>query len=160
MATTIEQERAGTFVERARIGWGIGVLAALALAAVAVAAVVFMTQAPSAQVNESPVRSIYTQDELEVFRLVDAGVLPSSVLDAEPFRTKRLVARGVDPPRDARDGRSDRGNARLPGGAGRDEGGRQPASSRPRSWTASRSSPGGSSLKALIPWQAAPPCAW
>jgi hypothetical protein len=98
MATTIEQERAGTFVERARIGWGIGVLAALALAAVAVAAVVFMTQAPSAQVDESPVRSsIYTQDELEVFRLVDAGVLPSSVLDAEPFRTKRLVAQGVIP---------------------------------------------------------------
>ena len=98
MATTIEQERAGTFVERARIGWGVGVLAALALAAVAVAALVFVTRAPSAQLDGSPVRSsIYTQDELEVFRLVDAGVLPSSVLDAEPFRTKRLVADGMIP---------------------------------------------------------------
>ena len=98
MATTIGQDRVGTFVEQARIGRGLGALVALALAAVAVAALVFVTQAPSAQVDGSPVGSpIYTQDELEVFRLVDAGVLPSSVLDAEPFRTERLVAKGVIP---------------------------------------------------------------
>ena len=98
MATTIEQDRVGTFVEQARIGRALGVLVALALAAVAVAALVFVTQAPSAQVDESPVGSpMYTQDELEVFRLVDAGVLPTSVLDAESFRTKRLVAKGVIP---------------------------------------------------------------
>ena len=100
MATTIEQDRVGTFVEQARIGRGLGVLVALALAAVAVAALMFVTQSPSAQVDESPVGSlIYTQDELEVFRLVDAGVLPTSVLNAESFRTKRLVAQGIIPAR-------------------------------------------------------------
>jgi hypothetical protein len=95
MATTIEQDRVGTLVEQARNGRGLGVLVALALA---VAALVFVTQAPSAQVEESAVGSpIYTPDELEVFRLVDAGVLPTSVLDAESLRTKRLVAKGVIP---------------------------------------------------------------
>ena len=102
MATTIEQDRVGTSVEQARIGRGLGVRVALALAAVAVVALVFVTQAPSTQVDESPVGSpIYTQDQLEVFRLVDAGVLPTSVLECGVVSDQTPGSQGRNPPRDA-----------------------------------------------------------
>jgi hypothetical protein len=96
--TTIEKNRVGKVLGGRSAGRAIGALVALALAAVTVAAVVFVAQAPTAPVERSRVQPpIYTQDELEVFRLVDAGVLPASVLDLEPFRTKQLVAQGLIP---------------------------------------------------------------
>ena len=94
----IAREQVGFPKEGRRPGWMLGALAAVALAAVAMAAVAVLSQTPAGtREGAAPGRQGYTEDELEVFRLVEAGVLPADVLHAEPFRTKQLVAQGTIP---------------------------------------------------------------
>lgn len=79
-----------------RIGWALGGLSILAVVGVVVAIAVFRgSTTPS--FDQARVAPLYTQDELTVIRLVEEGVLPDEVLDAEPFRTKQLVNEGVVP---------------------------------------------------------------
>jgi hypothetical protein len=105
MATTIAREetvavdsghgRRGP-VGKPRIGWVLGGLSMLAIVAVVVAIAVF-SQGATTPVDQGTVAPSYTQDELAVLRLVERGVLPDEVLDAEPFRTKQLVNEGLLP---------------------------------------------------------------
>lgn len=98
MATTIEREAVGRRSTGTRVGRPIIAIAGVAMAAVLAAGLLFLTQGRPVPVADVPAqRPIYTADELKVFRLVDAGVLPASVLGSEPFRTKSLVARGLVP---------------------------------------------------------------
>jgi hypothetical protein len=83
-----------------RIGWTTAALAALATAAVAASAIVVLRTPATAPLPRDPAArtaSIYTADERAVLRLVAEGVLPHEILDAEPFRTKALVAHGLVP---------------------------------------------------------------
>jgi hypothetical protein len=95
MATTITPEEVGLGSPAMRVGRSVAAIAALAVAAVLVASALFLAQGPVEGVARE--RPIFTTDELEVYRLVEEGVLPASVLEAEPFRTKSLVARGLVP---------------------------------------------------------------
>ena len=105
MATTIAREETVTVdsdgqrrdsVRRPRIGWALGGLSILAVVAVVVAIAVFQ-ESTTTSIDQGTVAPLYTQDELTVIRLVEEGVLPDDVLDAEPFRTKQLVNEGVLP---------------------------------------------------------------
>jgi hypothetical protein len=106
MATTIAREetvavdsghgRRGP-VGKPRIGWVLGGLSMLAIVAVVVAIAVFSQGATTTPDDQATVAPLYTQDELAVLRLVERGVLPDEVLDAEPFRTKQLVNEGLLP---------------------------------------------------------------
>jgi hypothetical protein len=106
MATTIAREETVTVdsgrgrrgpVGKPRIGWALGGLSMLAIVAVVVAIAVFSRGATTTPDDQGRVAPLYTQDELAVLRLVERGVLPDEVLDAEPFRTKQLVNEGVLP---------------------------------------------------------------
>jgi len=63
---------------------------------------------PAASVNEyrEPVSPLYTQRELHVMALVAQGILPAGTLNAEPFRTKRLINQGLIPREAAESGGS------------------------------------------------------
>lgn len=96
MATTVVKQ--GSIPRQRPIGWALSGLAALALAAVTVAAVSVLSQGPaSSPADARPATRVYTADERAAIRLVADGVLPESILDAEPFRTKQLVAQGLVP---------------------------------------------------------------
>lgn len=45
----------------------------------------------------APVPPLYTKQELKIMALVAQGVLPRETLNAEPFRTKRLINQGLIP---------------------------------------------------------------
>jgi hypothetical protein len=112
MATTIERPEAESTERRPRIGGTLGI-AAVALVAMAVSVALVLAQAPAAtrtprHANEAPAApaivappttfgSLWCEDELEVIRAVEAGILPREVLDDEPYRTKRLIAQGLVP---------------------------------------------------------------
>ena len=98
MATSVAREELGTPDRKIRTGWVLGSFSALALVAVIVAAVTFLAQPPALDsVRKGSVKPLYTSDQLTVIRLVERGVLPSSVLAAEPFRTGQLVNEGQVP---------------------------------------------------------------
>jgi hypothetical protein len=106
MATTIAREETVTVdsdsrlrdsVWKPRIGWVLGGLSILAVVGVVVAIAVFSQGATTTSIDQATVAPLYTQDELDVIRLVEEGVLPDEVLDAEPFRTKQLVNEGLLP---------------------------------------------------------------
>ena len=106
MATTIAREETVAVdsdgqrhdpVRKPRIGWALGGLSILAVVAVVVAIAVFSQGSTTTSIEQSRVAPLYTQDELAVIGLVERGVLPDDVLDAEPFRTKQLVNEGVLP---------------------------------------------------------------
>ena len=98
MATSVARGGLGSPARKIRIGWRLGGISALALAAVVVAAIAFLTQAsPSDSIGTVSVKPLYTPDQLTVIRLVEDGVLPGSVLAAEPFRTGQLVNEGLVP---------------------------------------------------------------
>ena len=99
MEQTIATKELGVPVRRPRIGWALGGLSVLAIAAVVAAAVAVLSQGPTTlSTRGQAITPLYTEDELTVIRLVEKGVLPAVVLDAEPFRTKQLVAEGLLPP--------------------------------------------------------------
>ena len=98
MEQSIATEELGVSVRKPRIGWALGGLSLLAIAAVVAAAVAVLSQGPTTvATREQAITPLYTQDELTVIRLVEKGVLPREVLDAEPFRTKQLVAERLVP---------------------------------------------------------------
>jgi hypothetical protein len=106
MAITIEDRENGVTSAPKRVGRQLTVVSAVAIAAVLIAGLFVLSRDGGAgPAGAQTVRPIYTQDELTVLDLVDRGVLPVSVLDAEPFRTKRLVAAGIIP-RATLDGRA------------------------------------------------------
>jgi hypothetical protein len=99
MATTVVRKEDAASRQRPRLGRALTGLTALALAAMSVVVVSVLTQGPrSSPVAQESTTPIYTADEAAVIRLVADGVLPASVLDQEPFRTKQLVNEGVLPP--------------------------------------------------------------
>jgi hypothetical protein len=97
MATNVAREHLGVSVRGPRVGWALGGLSALALAAIVVAAVAVMFQAPTEWEDAGTISPIYTRDEITVLRLVERGVIPRDILDTEPLRTKQLVAEGLVP---------------------------------------------------------------
>jgi hypothetical protein len=98
MAKTITTEELGVSVQKPRIGWALGGISILAIAAVVAAAVAVLSQGPTAvSTGEQAIAPLYTEDELAVIRLVEKGVLPDEVLTSERFRTKQLVNEGVLP---------------------------------------------------------------
>ncbi len=109
MATTVVKQ--GSVPVERPMGWALMGLAALALAALTVAAVTVLSQGPASSPAEArPATRVYTADERAAIRLVADGVLPASILDAEPFRTKQLVAQPFS--------RGDRTSAAAPSGVG------------------------------------------
>jgi hypothetical protein len=99
MAITMEEREIGVSSRPEGVGGPLTVLSVLAIAAVLIAGLVALSPRSTAGAGATEgVSTIYTQDERAVLDLVNRGVLPHSVLDAEPFRTKRLVAEGIIPP--------------------------------------------------------------
>ena len=112
MATTIERREEGHAERRPRLGWTLGI-AAVALVAMAISVAMVLTQAPARTGTRQPANqplptaavgaqptafgSLWCEDELEVIRAVEAGIVPRKVLDEEPYRTKRLISQGLIP---------------------------------------------------------------
>ena len=100
----IEKEAAAIREEHRRspMGWVLGALGILAVAALVVSAVV-LARAPEplvpagGSVAEPRPGSLYTEQEQTVLRLVARGYIPAETLNGEPFRTKRLVNEGLVP---------------------------------------------------------------
>jgi hypothetical protein len=63
---------------------------------------------PAETLNEyrPPVKPLYTKRELLIMSLVASGQLPPETLNAEPFRTKRLINQGLIPREAAEPGSS------------------------------------------------------
>jgi len=53
--------------------------------------------AATLKLYQAPVPPLYTKQELKIMALVAQGVLPPQTLNAEPFRTKRLINQGLIP---------------------------------------------------------------
>lgn len=96
MATVTQNAGIERAPARFRLGRPTAVLVVVAMAAVVASAalVVRSPSAPSSPTAISRIDPIYTEDEPAVLRLVAQGVLPYEVIEAEPFRTKALVAYG------------------------------------------------------------------
>jgi hypothetical protein len=113
MATTIERQEGEATERRPRGGWATVGIATVALVAMAISVVLVLAQGltekgigrpaddpiPSAAAAVPPTtfRALWCEDELEVIRAAEAGILPRTVLDDEPYRTKRLIAQGLIP---------------------------------------------------------------
>jgi hypothetical protein len=102
MATAVNEaatiERRGS--RRGRVGWVLGGLAAVMMAAVAVVAIeVGSAPEPVPAIDKSsPVTSmLYSPDELILKRLAAGGQIPAETLDGDAFVTKRLVNQGLVP---------------------------------------------------------------
>jgi hypothetical protein len=82
-----------------RIGWPLGVLAAVALIAVGAMSVAVFTRSPTApSVRQARVGApLYTADELAVMRSVARGFIPAETLEGGTFLLKRLVNQGLIP---------------------------------------------------------------
>jgi hypothetical protein len=90
-------DRAGG--RRVRFGWGLAVLAAVAVTAVAVVGISVMSSTEQIAPVDGPkaIGSIYSADELTVMRLVAKGYIPAETLDTDPYLTKRLINQGFVP---------------------------------------------------------------
>lgn len=113
MATTIERQESEGTERRPRLGWWTLGISAVALVAMAISVALVLAHAPAETPTQQPANdalptaavavppmkfgSLWCDDELEVIRAVDAGILPRKVLDDEPYRTKLLIAGGLIP---------------------------------------------------------------
>jgi hypothetical protein len=102
MATTIERTAAGVDRRKRPVGWALGGLVAVALAAVTVATVIALRPTPHVPVaGPVEVRSagapLYTAQEQAIMRLVAQGYLPAGTLQGRTFVFKSLVNRGLIP---------------------------------------------------------------
>jgi len=98
MATVVEEKASVASGQGIGVGWGVGGLAVLAVAAVLVAAVAVLSGAPTIRpADERRVSPLYTADELAVMQLVAKGYIPAETLDSAPFRTRGLINQGLVP---------------------------------------------------------------
>lgn len=103
MATTLERQeeiqREQGPSRRPRTGWALGILAALALAAVTVAAVAVLWPGPQDRSLETQgsTRSLYTAQELTMKRLAAQGQIPKQAVEGGTWLIKELVNKGLIP---------------------------------------------------------------
>ena len=97
-ARTVSQETGQPRVRRSWAGWMLGALVVAALAGIIVALLeVRSVEPPRPVAVPAQTGSLYTAEELAVMRLVAQGYIPREMLAGEPYRTKRLVNRGLIP---------------------------------------------------------------
>ena len=106
MATTVERQvEAGSeqdvLSRRSPWRWAVGIVAAVALAAVTASAVAVLWPSPKVRAPEGIASqssaALYTPQEQKVMSLAAAGVVPGETLDGGIYLIKRLVNEGLIP---------------------------------------------------------------
>ncbi|HYU57624.1 MAG TPA: hypothetical protein VEO00_06195 [Actinomycetota bacterium] len=100
METTLEREVEAPAQRKRSVGWALGSLVALAVAAVAVATVMTVSPRPAvgpAEQARPADAGLYTADEEAVMRLVSQGLIPAKTLEGGVFLIKSLVNRDLIP---------------------------------------------------------------